>query len=135
MDEVVLVDVDANITSRKVFEEVEAAQLLAGSVQCDTVYPDVLTTTAQAIRVDVSGTVNRTLYFDTLAIKRNIQLATLNGQSFPSGFITLDSDQELPESLTLEKLVMLGDITFEDGARVNGYDLSAECANTWMVNI
>jgi hypothetical protein len=63
-----------------------------------------------------------------------VKVFTLNDQPFPSGFVTLDTDQELPDSMEVDRLIMLGDIVLKDGARVNGFDLNAECVNTWMVS-
>lgn len=77
---------------------------------------------------------NRTMYFDTVEVIWNVQSAMLNNLSFPADFVTLDSEEELPNFMVVDKVVMLGrNITLEDGARVNGFDLKAECANTWMV--
>ena len=134
-DDVVLVDVDANITSRKVFDKLETIALSTRRVQSDSVHPDVIGAAMQAIRLDINDTVNGTIQFDAVEIERNIKSSTLNGQPFPSGYVTLDSNQELPESMVVDKITMLGDITLENGARVNGFDLKAECANTWTVNI
>lgn len=132
-EDVVLVDVDANITSRKVFENLATSKMSTGHVQSNSVFPDVINTATQAIRLDIDDTVNGTIQFADVTIERNIKSSTLNGQPFPAGYVTLDSSQELPDSMVVDKIVMLGDIILEDGARVNGFDLNAECANTWMV--
>ena len=73
------------------------------------------------------------LFSHRLTVNQNVKVFTLKDQPFPSGFVTLDTDQELPDSMEVERWIMLGDILLEDGARVNGFDLKAECANTWMV--
>jgi len=131
--DVVLVDVDANITSPKNFERLETSRLSTHNLSSDSVYPDIISTARDAIRLDVSDIVNRTMVFETVIVHRNVKVSKLNDQPFPSGFVTLDTDQELPDSMVVDKVVMLGDIILEDGARVNGFDLKAECANTWMV--
>lgn len=133
IEDVVLVDVDANITSPKYFDQLETARLSTHSLSSDSVYPDIISTARDAIRLDVSDIVNGTMVFETISVNRNVKVSKLNDQPFPSGFVTLDTDQELPDSMVVDKLIMLGDIILEDGARVNGFDLKAECANTWMV--
>lgn len=133
VEDVVLTDVDANITSLKNFDQLETTRLSTHSLSSDSVYPDVISTARDAIRLDVNEIVNGTMVFDSVTVNQNVKVFTLNDQPFPSGFVTLDTDQELPDSMEVDRLIMLGDILLEDGARVNGMDLKAECDNTWMV--
>ncbi len=133
IEDVVLVDVNANITSPKNFDQLETTGLSTHSLSSDSVYPDIISTARDAIRLDVSDIVNGTMVFETISVNRNVKVSKLNDQPFPSGFVTLDTDQELPDSMVIDKVIMLGDIILEDGARVNGFDLKAECENTWMV--
>lgn len=133
VEDVVMMDIDANITSRKNFDQLETTRLSTQNLSSDSVYPDIISTARDAIRLDVNEIVNGTMVFDSVTVNQNVKVFTLNDQPFPSGFVTLDTDQELPDSMEVERLIMLGDILLEDGARVNGFDLKAECANTWMV--
>lgn len=126
-------DVTANITARKFIKNLETPLLTTYRIQSESVHPDILGTAEQAIRLDINDTVNRTLQFETITVGRNVQSATLNSLPFPSGFVTVDSEQELPSSLEVDSIEMLGDIILKDGARVNGFDLVAEYNNTWMV--
>lgn len=128
-----LADVDATIISKKSFDKIETPLMSTLSLKCHSVYPDVIDTAERAIRLDVNDIVNRTIQLDTVTVNRNVQSFSLNGLSFPSSFVTLDSEQSLPHSTEIDRLVMLGDIVLEDGAKVNGFNLKAECANTWMV--
>lgn len=133
VDDVVLMDVDANITAKKNFNNIETVQMSTRNISSDSTYPDVMRIARQAVRLDVDETVNGTIVFDTVTVSKNVQAFRLNSQPFPAGFVTLDSVQELSDSMELNRLTMLGDIMLEDGAQVNGFDLKAECANTWMV--
>lgn len=55
-DDAVLVDVDANITSKKMFYNIEAPSVSTHRLTCDSVYPDVIGTAAQGIRLDIDET-------------------------------------------------------------------------------
>lgn len=134
LDDLVLLDVDANITAKKNFIDLKTARLSTRNLSSNSVYPDVMGTARQAIRLDVNDTVNGTIVFATVMVSKNVQTSRLNNQHFPSGFVSLDGDQELSETLEVDKITMLGDILLEDGARVNGLDLKVECTNTWMVD-
>lgn len=134
LDDVVLLDVEANITAKKNFIDLKTARLSTRDLSSNSVYPDVMGTARQAIRLDVNDTVNGTIVFATVTVSKNVQTSRLNNQHFPSGFVSLDGDQELSETLEVDKITMLGDILLEDGARVNGLDLKVECTNTWMVD-
>lgn len=131
--DLVLKDVAANITAKKIIENLEALVLKTQHIESDSIYPDITGTAEQAIRLDMNDTVTRTIQFETIEVNRNVQVGTLNSLPFPDGFVTLDSEQELPSSSAVESIEMLGDIILIDGARVNGFDLKAEYNNTWLV--
>lgn len=128
-----MVDVDANITSKKILFNVETPLVSTHGLTCDSVFPDVIGTALQAIRLDIDEVVNRTVYFDEVEAISNVKSTMLNDLSFPADFVTLDGDQELFNFMMVDKVVINGNITLEDETRVNGFDLNAECANTWMV--
>lgn len=128
-----MVDVDANITSKKILFNVETPLVSTHGLTCDSVFPDVIGTALQAIRLDIDEVVNRTVYFDEVEAISNVKSTMLNDLSFPADFVTLDGDQELFNFMMVDKVVINGNITLGDETRVNGFDLNAECANTWMV--
>lgn len=135
--DVVLLDTDAVITARKSFEAVMVHKLTTPNVTCGSVSPDVIGTAKGAIRlyVDTNATeINVTISFTDLLVRGDVRLSTLNGRPFPDGYMTVNGSQELASSLVADRVIVLGDILLEEGARVNGFDLEAELANTWMVS-
>ena len=60
VEDVVLIDVDANITSRKNFDQLETTRLSTQNFSSDSVYPDILSPARDAIRLDVNEIGNGT---------------------------------------------------------------------------
>jgi len=133
-NDVVLLDVDAEIEAKKNFETLKVNLLTAPEIICKSVHPDVIRTAAEAVKLDHNNEmVTGPVHFEDLVVKGDVELSTLNGRSFPDGFLMLDGDQDLPSSLVADRVSVLGDIQLLKGARINGLDLDAEIANTWMV--
>ena len=132
--DVVLRDADAVITGRKSVEDVHFGNLSTHHLRCHHTVPDVEFAAHNAIRLDQDQSVEATIIFDQVVVNGDVHLAgQLNGHSFPDEYILLDVDQELLSDYTIDDLVTRGDIELVEGALVNGYDLKAECDNTWMV--
>ena len=131
--DLVLVDSDANITARKIFQTLNTNRLTTTQVQCDSVGPDIAHTAAEAIRLDHNETVLGNLRFEILRVQGDVHLSSLNGEPFPAGYITLDGDQKVDSNLIADRIAMLGDIRLKKGALVNGVDIHEAYANTWMV--
>lgn len=133
--DVVLRDDDAVITGRKSVENVHIWHLSTDSIQCQHVSPDIMFAANKSIRLDQDQSIEATIIFDEVMVDGDVHLeGQLNGHSFPDGYILRDIDQELPFEYMIEKLVTRGDIELGDDALVDGYNLKAECANTWMVS-
>ena len=137
-NDVVLCDEDAVIPSKKIFDQLEISQLssINGVIHSDSVSPDVVQTSADAVRLDrdeiITGPVT---FIEPIRVTGNVYLSALNGRNFPNDYVTLDGDQELfGSSFTVNRISVLEGIEFAQGARLNGLNLSAECANTWMID-
>jgi len=137
-DDVVLRDEDAVIPSKKVFERVETSELFStdGVAHCDSVEPNIIQTAADAVRLDRDEfIVGPVTFIEPIRVTGDVHLKSLNGLNFPSDYVSLNGDQELlGSSFTVDRISVLQNIEFADGARLNGFNLTAECANAWLID-
>lgn len=107
--------------------------MVTSYIKAEAVEPDIIGTSTDAVYLNNASPVSGTVHFKKVHVKGKIHIEELNSQSFPSGYLLLKESQALPGTLNVNQLVMNGNISFLPGALINGIDLEAECANTWMV--